>query len=91
MTIKRENAKRWMEELKGTDVYFFSYNPEATYSRFVGLSKRREYWIDFFRKKGFQLGTVNYLLPYMKAFRLYRKENYPVALKYNMENIIFPS
>jgi len=91
VTIKRENAKRWMERLKGTDVHFFPYNPEATYSRFIGLSKKREYWIEFFRKKGFQLGTVNYLLPYMKAFRLYRKGNYPVALKYNMENIIFPS
>jgi dTDP-4-amino-4,6-dideoxygalactose transaminase len=91
ITIKRENAKRWMERLKGTDVHFFPYNPEATYSRFVGLSKRRNYWIDFFRKKGFQLGIVNYLLPYMKSFRLYKKGNYPVALKYNMENIIFPS
>ncbi|RUM40445.1 MAG: hypothetical protein DSY34_05325 [Desulfurobacterium sp.] len=91
VTIKRENAKRWMERLEGTDVYFFPYNPEATYSRCIGLSKRREYWIDFFRKKGFQLGTVNYLLPYMKAFKPYRRGDYPVALKHNMENIIFPS
>ncbi len=91
VTVKRANAKKWMEMLEGTDVRFFPYSPEATYSRCVGLSKRREYWISFFRKKGFQLGTVNYLLPYMKAFKPYRRGDYPVALKYNEENIIFPS
>jgi perosamine synthetase len=89
--LKRENAKHWMEITKNTDIFFFPYNPEATYSRCVGLSPRRDYWIKYFREKGFQLGKVNYLLPRMKAFSKYSKGNYKIAEVYNRQNLIFPS
>jgi len=50
----------------------------ATYSHYVIRVKDRKKILEEMRKKGIQLGQlIEYSIPHMKAYRKYKKDNYP--------------
>ena len=90
--MKIKNAKKWMEYLKNEDIIFFDDIEGATYSHCVGLVKDRDTWVERYRKKGIQLGTlIEYSIPYMKAYQKYKRGEYPVSLEYSKRTVNFPN
>ncbi len=63
----------------------------ATYSHFVGIVENPHVWCTQFEKIGIQLGRIiDYSVPEMKAYKNYRRGNYPNALHYSKSLINFP-
>ena len=78
--------------LKNEDIIFFDDIEGATYSHCVGLVKDRDTWVERYRKKGIQLGTlIEYSIPYMKAYQKYKRGEYPVSLEYSKRTVNFPN
>ena len=89
---KIKNAKKWMSILKGSGVKFMEDIEGATYSHCTGLVDNREKWVEEYRKKGIQLGTIiEYSIPYMKAYRKYKMGEYNISLDYSKKSINFPN
>ena len=90
---KIENAKKWMEILKNDEeIRFFDDIDGATYSHCAGRVKNREKFLELYREKGIQLGTlIEYSIPYMKAYTKYKKGEFPISLEYSKHSINFPN
>ncbi len=63
----------------------------GTYSHFVGVVSDRDGLVKAFEKQGVQLGTIiDYSIPEMKAYRKYRRGDYPAARYYSGGLVNFP-
>jgi len=87
-----ENAKNWISKLKNEDCEFKDNIEGSTYSHCVALVENRDKYIEKYKKEGIQLGIlIEYSIPYMKAYENYKKEEYPMSLKYSKKSINFPN
>jgi perosamine synthetase len=87
-----KNAKNWIKKLKNKDIEFKSDVDGSTYSHCVALVESRDEWLEKYRKKKTQLGIlIEYSIPYMSAYKEYKKGEYPVSLEYSKKSINFPN
>lgn len=89
---RQTNAKQLIEYFKNKNgIKFFPFVEGATYSHLVGIAENRNYWCDYYLRKGIQLGIlIEYSIPYMKSYKKYAKGEYPVS-KYYMDRVVnFP-
>ena len=87
-----KNAKNWIKKLKNKDIEFKSDVDGSTYSHCVALVESRDEWLEKYRKKKTQLGIlIEYSIPYMSAYKEYKKGEYPVSLEYSQKTINFPN
>jgi len=87
-----KSSLKWIKFLKDTHIKFLPHIEGATYSHCVGIVKDREKWINIFKKKGIQLGIlIEYSIPYMKAYKKFKKGEYPISKFYSKHTINFPN
>ena len=86
------NAKEWIEKLSTENIEFKNDTNGCTYSHCVGIVEDRDIWLEKYRKEGIQLGIlIEYSIPYMSAYKKYKKGEYPVSLEYSKKSINFPN
>jgi dTDP-4-amino-4,6-dideoxygalactose transaminase len=89
---KISKVKEWRKKLADENVTFLPDIEGATYSHCTGLVDNREEWVERYRQQGIQLGIIiEYSIPYMKAYRKYKRKEYPVSLDYSRKTINFPN
>ena len=90
VATRRRNALAVLERLSGkSGLAFLADDPGATYSHLVALTDDRAGWIEGYRKKGVQLGTlIDYVIPAMSAYG--SRGGFPVAESYATRTINFP-
>ena len=91
---RRKCAKKTIKEFKeNNDIKFLEYDSQCTYSHIVALVKNRNEWIEAYRKKQKQLGTIiDYSVPELKSYKKYVNytNDFPIARKYSKQIINFP-
>ena len=82
---RRKCAKNTIKEFNGNnDIKFLEYDNECTYSHIVALVENRNDWIEAYRKKQKQLGTIiDYSVPELKSYKKYVNNDFPVARNYS--------
>lgn len=86
------NAMSWINALEKEDIEFKDHVEGATYSHCVGLVKNREKWLGKYRIQGIQLGIIiEYSIPYMQAYKDFKRGEYPISLEYSKTSINFPN
>jgi len=86
------NAKNWIEKLKYEDIKFMPDTEGSTYSHCTGLVENRDTWLEKYRQEDIQLGIIiEYSIPYMKAYKKYKRGEYPISLDYSKKSINFPN
>jgi len=87
-----KNAKKWINKLQDKECRFNQDIQGSTYSHCVALVEDRDEWLESYRKEGIQLGIlIEYSIPYMKAYKSYKRTEYPVSLEYSKKSINFPN
>jgi len=65
--------------------------PGATYSHYVPIVKNRTQWINRGKEAGIQIGQlIEYSIPEMPAYAIYKKDNYPNAKYLSKHTINIP-
>ena len=63
----------------------------ATYSRYVIRVDNRNKVLQEYKKMGIELGQlIEYSVPNMKTYQIYKRNEYPVSLEYSKHTINFP-
>jgi len=79
-SFKENKGIRFIDDIDG-----------STYSHLVGVVDDRAGWVEFYGKKGIQMGIlIEYSIPSMSAFKKYRTTDTPVSDFYAEHCINFP-
>lgn len=89
VSAKRANARAVLNQLSNIpDVDVISFREGCTYSHVSVLVGNRHRWLASCMDAGVQIGIlIEYSIPYMKAYRTYGQEAYPVS-KYCADHVI---
>ena len=90
---RRAISEYYFQHLQGIkDLRLPPFMEGATYSHFVCLVDDRQEWMERARKRGVQLGQlIEYSIPYMKAYALYKNGKYPISRYYAEHTINLPN
>jgi dTDP-4-amino-4,6-dideoxygalactose transaminase len=89
---RRDTARRIIREMQSRDdILMLPYDESCTYSHIVAVVTNRNEWIEYYLKKGIQLGiVVEYSIPTMKAYKKYSRTIFNNANHYSKNIINFP-
>lgn len=92
ISLRQRASKRIIDSLRGDDrLKMLPFNEDATYSHLVGVVDDRDWWVEYYHKKGIQLGIlIEYSVPEMPTYQKYKRGNYPRAAYYADHCINFP-
>ena len=89
---KINKSKKWMTLLQNEDVFFQPEINGCTFSHCTGLVDNRNKWVVEYNSKGYQIGMlIEYSIPYLKAYKKYKRGEYPVSLIYSNKSLNFPN
>lgn len=87
-----QKAKEYYSQFNNVPgIELFPFIEGATYSHFVAIVDNRKKWMEMYYRKGIQFGElIEYTIPYMPAYRTFKRNEYPNA-RFLSEHIInFP-